>query len=247
MEKWKTQVLPPDDENIRLAGELLTQGEVVGFPTETVYGLSLIHISIILSELNSRFKKFYQSAILLPHLLSTVIIAYLVYGFLCVDTGFVNSSILSALGKEPIMWYSETKYLSLIHIFLFRLVYILYQFGHRNGCQLDIELLQQFAFVAHRAPEVKRTSGNLQNTGVTEGAHNVADSQEVFYAAFKFRVGQIAVGHVGERNPEPAQNLTGCKQSALRVTQTYTIFIRALISRTVSYTHLACFQPSYRF
>ena len=75
-------------------------------------------MAIILSELNSRFKKFYQSAILLPHLLSTVIIAYLVYGFLCVDTGFVNSSILSALGKEPIMWYSETKYWPFILIFV---------------------------------------------------------------------------------------------------------------------------------
>ena len=40
MEKWKTQVLPPDEENIRLAAELLNQGEVVGFPTETVYGLA---------------------------------------------------------------------------------------------------------------------------------------------------------------------------------------------------------------
>ena len=39
MEKWKTQVLPPDEENIRLAAELLQQGEVVGIPTETVYGL----------------------------------------------------------------------------------------------------------------------------------------------------------------------------------------------------------------
>ena len=77
-----------------------------------------IAVAIILSELNSRFKKFYQSAILLPHLLSTVIIAYLVYGFLCVDTGFVNSSILFALGKEPIMWYSETKYWPFILIFV---------------------------------------------------------------------------------------------------------------------------------
>lgn len=39
MEKWKTQVLPPDTESIRLAAELLQQGEVVGFHTETVYGL----------------------------------------------------------------------------------------------------------------------------------------------------------------------------------------------------------------
>ncbi len=77
-----------------------------------------IAVAIILSELTSRFKKFYQSAILLPHLLSTVIIAYLVYGFLCVDTGFINTSILAAFGKEPIMWYTETKYWPFILIFV---------------------------------------------------------------------------------------------------------------------------------
>ena len=77
-----------------------------------------IAVAIILSELTSRFKKFYQSAILLPHLLSTVIIAYLVYGFLCVDTGFINTSILAAFGQEPIMWYTETKYWPFILIFV---------------------------------------------------------------------------------------------------------------------------------
>ena len=77
-----------------------------------------IAIAIILSELTSRLKKFYQSAILLPHLLSTVIIAYLVYAFLCVDTGFVNTSILAPLGKNAVMWYTETKYWPFILIFV---------------------------------------------------------------------------------------------------------------------------------
>jgi putative aldouronate transport system permease protein len=77
-----------------------------------------IAVAIILSELTSRLKKFYQSAILLPHLLSTVIIAYLVYAFLCVDTGFVNASILKPLGKEAIMWYTETKYWPFILTFV---------------------------------------------------------------------------------------------------------------------------------
>lgn len=39
MEKWKTQLLPGEPDFIRLAAELLQQGEVVGFHTETVYGL----------------------------------------------------------------------------------------------------------------------------------------------------------------------------------------------------------------
>ncbi len=35
-----TQLLPAGEESIRLAGRLLRQGQVVGFPTETVYGLA---------------------------------------------------------------------------------------------------------------------------------------------------------------------------------------------------------------
>ena len=87
-----------------------------------------IAVAIILSELTSRLKKFYQSVILLPHLLSTVIIAYLVYAFLCVDTGFVNKSILPVFGVEPIMWYTETKYWPFILI----LVQIWKVFGYNS-------------------------------------------------------------------------------------------------------------------
>lgn len=39
MEIYDTKVLEPSDENIKLAGELLRNGELVGIPTETVYGL----------------------------------------------------------------------------------------------------------------------------------------------------------------------------------------------------------------
>ena len=35
----KTQVLSADDESLSLAADLLAQGELVAFPTETVYGL----------------------------------------------------------------------------------------------------------------------------------------------------------------------------------------------------------------
>ena len=40
MEKWKTELVPADEANIARAAALLRQGEVVGFPTETVYGLA---------------------------------------------------------------------------------------------------------------------------------------------------------------------------------------------------------------
>ncbi len=39
MKTYDTQVLEPTEESIKLAGELLRNGELVGIPTETVYGL----------------------------------------------------------------------------------------------------------------------------------------------------------------------------------------------------------------
>lgn len=69
-----------------------------------------IAVAIILSELTSRAKKFYQSAILLPYLISAVIISYLVFAFLSTENGFINNTILSALGKDPVSWYTEKKY-----------------------------------------------------------------------------------------------------------------------------------------
>ena len=38
--KFDTKILPPKAENIMLSGEYIRNGEVVGFPTETVYGLA---------------------------------------------------------------------------------------------------------------------------------------------------------------------------------------------------------------
>lgn len=77
-----------------------------------------VAVAIILSELNSRLKKFYQSAILLPHLISAVIISYLVFAFLSTENGFVNNSILKPLGVEGISWYTEKKYWPFILIFV---------------------------------------------------------------------------------------------------------------------------------
>ena len=39
-----------------------------------------------------------------------VIVSYLVYAFLSVDTGMLNKSVLPALGIEPVYWYQDTKY-----------------------------------------------------------------------------------------------------------------------------------------
>lgn len=68
-------------------------------------------VAILLSEIRSRMaSRFYQSVILLPFLISWVIISYLVYAFLSADSGFLNNTFLAALGKDPVMWYSEPKY-----------------------------------------------------------------------------------------------------------------------------------------
>lgn len=76
-----------------------------------------IAIAIILSEMTSRLKKLYQSAILLPFLLSAVILSYLVYAFLGTDQGLVNH-LLTALGMEPVAWYAEAKYWPFILVFV---------------------------------------------------------------------------------------------------------------------------------
>lgn len=72
--------------------------------------VTAIAVAIILSELTTKAKKFYQSAILLPYLISAVIVSYLVFAFLSTENGFINNTILAAFGKEGISWYTEKKY-----------------------------------------------------------------------------------------------------------------------------------------
>ena len=67
-----------------------------------------VSIAIMLSEVAKKFAmKFYQTALLLPHLISIIIIAYIVYAFLSSDTGYINHSILDG---EGINFYAEPKY-----------------------------------------------------------------------------------------------------------------------------------------
>jgi len=76
-----------------------------------------IAIAIILSEMSSKMKKVYQSSILMPFMLSTVIVSYLVYAFLGTDYGQLNS-LLVKLGGQPISWYVESKYWPFILVFV---------------------------------------------------------------------------------------------------------------------------------
>lgn len=80
--------------------------------------IGAIAVAIILAEMSHKIKKFYQSVILLPYMISMVIVSYLVFAFLSTENGFINNSILSLFGKEPVSWYMEKKYWPFILVFV---------------------------------------------------------------------------------------------------------------------------------
>ncbi len=66
-------------------------------------------LAIFLNEIvSTKAKKFYQSMVLLPYLISYVIVAYIVFVFLS-DTGIMNT-FLGVFGVDKISWYMEKKY-----------------------------------------------------------------------------------------------------------------------------------------
>ncbi len=79
-----------------------------------------IFVAILLSELgNSIRTKFFQSAMLLPNLMSWVVIAYMVYAFLNADSGFINNTVLKLFGGHEVAWYMEKGYWPFILIFVY--------------------------------------------------------------------------------------------------------------------------------
>jgi len=82
----------------------------------TVVGITFA--IFICDTLSKKLKKVYQSAVLFPYLMSSVIVGYIVYAFLSHSTGIVNNSILPALGLEAVNWYSESGYWPYILIFV---------------------------------------------------------------------------------------------------------------------------------
>ncbi len=74
--------------------------------------------AILLNEIISKTaKKFYQTIVLLPYLMSMVVVAYLVFAFLSPSTGLVNSMI-EKFGGDTIQWYQEAKYWPFILTFV---------------------------------------------------------------------------------------------------------------------------------
>lgn len=78
-----------------------------------------IAVAILLNEIkNKGAKQFYQTAILIPFLISMVVVSYLVFGFLSDGSGFLNKTVLPAMGREAISWYSSPQYWPFILIFV---------------------------------------------------------------------------------------------------------------------------------
>ncbi len=74
-----------------------------------VVGLALaITVALLLNEVRVRvLSRLYQSAILLPFLMSWVVVSYLAFALLSNETGLINNGILEPLGLAPVSWYTE--------------------------------------------------------------------------------------------------------------------------------------------
>ncbi len=79
-----------------------------------------VFVAILLCELGEKLSaRLFQSALILPYLLSWVIISYIVFAFLSSDTGYINKAVLEPAGKGFVNWYGEPFYWIFILIFVF--------------------------------------------------------------------------------------------------------------------------------
>lgn len=78
-----------------------------------------IILAILITDVASkRAKKIYQSAIMLPFLISIIIVSYIVFAFLSSENGILNKGLLAPLGLATVNWYSEPKYWPFILVFV---------------------------------------------------------------------------------------------------------------------------------
>ncbi|MBR6442375.1 MAG: sugar ABC transporter permease [Clostridia bacterium] len=88
-----------------------------------------IIVAIALETVTSKlFRKTSQIIILIPYLLSTIIISYIVMGFLSHSNGFINKSIIEPLGGKAISWYNQPKYWP----YILTIVYLWMSFGYSS-------------------------------------------------------------------------------------------------------------------
>ncbi len=99
---------------------LMTRNTILYNITFIVLGTIIsILVAYMLNELkNKTNRKFYQTIILFPGLLSIIIVSYLANAILAGDTGYINKHIISAMGLEPISFYSQPKWWPFILVFI---------------------------------------------------------------------------------------------------------------------------------
>jgi len=69
-----------------------------------------VTVAILFNEIrNKAAKRFYQTAVLLPFLMSMVIVSYLAFAFLSADTGFINRSIIEPLTGNFVPFYQDPR------------------------------------------------------------------------------------------------------------------------------------------
>ena len=67
-----------------------------------------ITVAILLNEVRrKKLQQAFQTIILIPHLMSYVIIAYIVYALFGGEYGMINNAIIKPLGGKPVSWYME--------------------------------------------------------------------------------------------------------------------------------------------
>ncbi|MFD0620829.1 ABC transporter permease [Paenibacillus sp. GCM10027629] len=70
-----------------------------------------LFVALTINEIKDKvISRFYQSTFLLPHIISMVVVAYLVYSFLNAESGLVNRLLVKWFHVDPISWYSEAGY-----------------------------------------------------------------------------------------------------------------------------------------
>ena len=64
-----------------------------------------IILALILCRMSKRAIKIYQTCFFVPYFVSWVVVSYVVFGFLNMEHGLINSIMMRA-GIEPILWYN---------------------------------------------------------------------------------------------------------------------------------------------
>ena len=78
-----------------------------------------VFVAILVNEIKNKFfSKFYQASMLLPYFMSWIVVSYIVFALFGEESGFINKTLLPALGMESKGWYSETSYWPFILTFV---------------------------------------------------------------------------------------------------------------------------------